>query len=343
MQYKILNSGGLGVAGRQNELIELALTHKFDGVEIDMNDLVGRHDTLGKEFACQFLQSARIDLGTFDMPIDFGALDDDFAKQSEKLDTIIDLAKTLGTHQCVIRIAPQAKEFAFQENFEKHTARIAGIADKLQEAEIRIGLFLQASKVGKVVGDFKFIQTAEELLTLVKSVGHANVGVCLDTFEWQVGDGALDQLSDLDVNATLTEVRFADLAPTADKSDLKKGDRLLPGDGENSISVRLAKMLVEKDYQGAISVATDSSTHSDFNRHKVVAKLSFRLAQLVAGEDPTIDPNAAPAEDEEAAEGEEGAEAKAADATEGEAKEAAVAEGEAKADKADEKEEAATT
>lgn len=296
MHYKILNSGGLGVAGRQNELIELALTHKFDGVEIDMNDLVGRHDTLGKEFACQFLQSARIDLGTFDMPMDFGASDAVFAKQSEKLDTIIDLAQTLGTHQCVIRIAPQAKEFAFQDNFEKHSERISAIADKLQAAEMRVGLFLQASKVGKVVGDYKFIQTAEEILTLAKTIGHPNVGICLDTFEWQVGDGALDQLSDLDINEMVTEVRFADLSPTADKKDLKKGDRLLPGDGENSFSVRLAELLREKDYQGAISVATDATTFSDINRHKVVAKLSFRLAQLVAGEDPTIDPHAAAVE-----------------------------------------------
>ena len=61
---------------------------------------------------------------------------------------------------------------------------------------------------------------------------------------------------------------------------------------------------------------------------------------LVAGEDPTIDPNAAPVEDEEAAEGEEGA------------VKTAAADGEAKADKddkadetdkTDEKEEAATT
>ena len=331
MHYKILNSGGLGVAGRQNELIELALTHKFDGVEIDMNDLVGRHDTLGKEFACQFLQSARIDLGTFDMPMDFGATDDDFAKQSEKLDTIIDLAKTLGTHQCVIRIAPQAKEFAFQDNFEKHSQRISAIADKLKDADMRVGLFLQASKVGKVLGDYKFIQTAEELLTLVKTIGHSNVGVCLDTFEWEAGDGALDQLSDLDINETVTEVRFSDLSPTADKKDLKKGDRLLPGDGENSFSVRLAELLREKTYQGAISVGTGTTTYSDINRHKVVAKLSFRLGQLVAGEDPTIDPNAAPAEEEgEAAEGE-------ATATDGEAT------AEKTAETTDEKKEAATT
>jgi len=329
MHYKILSSGGLGVAGRQNELIELALTHKFDGVEIDMNDLVGRHDTLGKEFACQFLQSARIDLGTFDMPMDFGATDAEFAKQAEKLDTIIDLAQTLGTHQCVVRIAPNSSEFSFQENFEKHSQRISEIAGKLQAAEIRIGLFLQASKVGQVVGDFKFIQTAEEILTLVKTIGLPNVGVCLDAYEWVAGGGALDQLSGSDLNELLTEVRFADVSPTANLAELKRGDRVLPGDGDDSFSVKLAGLLREKNYEAAIAVSTDASIYSDLGRHKVVAKLGFRLAQLVAGEDPTIDPNAIAEED---GEGAEGTEEVAADAKEDAKAEDAKAEGDTKAE-----------
>lgn len=320
MQYKILNSGGLGVGGRQNELIELALTHKYDGVEIDMNDLVGRHDTLGKEFACQFLQSARIDLGTFDLPIDFGATDADYAKQCERLETIIDLAQTLGTHQAVIRIAPQAKELAFQENFEKHSSRISEVADKFQAAEMRLGLFLQASKVGKTAGDFKFIQTAEEIATLVKTIGHSNVGLCIDAYEWSVGDGALDQLSDLDLNQTVTEVRFADLAATADKANLDAKDLLLPGDGEDSFSVKLANLLIEKDYQGPIAVATNVASYSDGNRHRTVEKLSYRLAQLAAGEDPTDSADGEVAADaaEGGADGAEGTEAKAevTDATE---------------------------
>ena len=320
MQYKILNSAGLGVAGRQNELIELALTHKFDGVEIDMNDLVGRHDTLGKEFACQFLQSARIDLGTFDLPIDFGTTDAEFKKQCAKLDIIIDLAQTLGTHQACIRIAPQAKEFAFQENFEKHSSRISEIADKFAAAEMRIGLFLQASKVGKTAGDFKFIQTAEEIATLAKTIGHANVGLCIDAFEWVAGDGALDQLADVDVNQMITEVRFADLASEADKAALKKEDMLLPGDGENSFSVKLANFLIEKEYQGPIGVATNASTYDDANRHRTVEKLSFRLEKLATGGDPTESdkPVSEEAEGEEGeATTEEGADAKPAEAKDG--------------------------
>jgi sugar phosphate isomerase/epimerase len=321
MQYKILNSGGLGVGGRQNELIELALTHKYDGVEIDMNDLVGRHDTLGKEFACQFLQSARIDLGTFDLPLDFAATDAEFAKQCERLETIIDLAQTLGTRQAVVRIAPQATDLAFQENFEKHRSRIGDVAEAFKAGEIRLGLFLQASKVGKTLGDFKFIQTAEEIVTLVKTIGHPNVGLCIDAFEWSVGDGALDQLSDLDPNQMLTEVRFADLAATADKANLDAKDLLLPGDGENSFSVKLAKLLIEKAYRGPIAIATNMASYSDGNRHRTVEKLSARLAQLAAGEDPAAiaaaaaEAAAAAADDADAkTEGEEATTAKTDDA-----------------------------
>jgi hypothetical protein len=84
----------------------------------------------------------------------------------------------------------------------------------------------------------------------------------------------------------LTEVRFADLAATADKANLDAKDLLLPGDGENSFSVKLAKLLIEKAYRGPIAIATNMASYSDGNRHRTVEKLSARLAQLAAGEDP---------------------------------------------------------
>ena len=190
--YKVLNSKGLGVAGRQNELIELALTHGFKGVEIDMNDLVGRHDALGKEFACQFLQSANMDIGAFDLPINFGGTDAEFVASCEKLETIMDLAATLNAKRCRVRIEPNNETTSFQENFERHRERIEDIGAKFEEHGIRLGLYLQASSAVEADGNYKFIQTAEEILTLVKGIGHANVGLSLDTWERVVGGGAVD-------------------------------------------------------------------------------------------------------------------------------------------------------
>ena len=39
--YKSLCTDGLGVSIPQNELIELALTFGYKGIEIDMDDMVG--------------------------------------------------------------------------------------------------------------------------------------------------------------------------------------------------------------------------------------------------------------------------------------------------------------
>ena len=40
MLYKFICTDGLGFSTRQNELIELALTYEFKGIEIDMADML---------------------------------------------------------------------------------------------------------------------------------------------------------------------------------------------------------------------------------------------------------------------------------------------------------------
>ncbi|MEZ6094855.1 MAG: hypothetical protein R3C03_11580 [Pirellulaceae bacterium] len=52
---KVINLGGLGVDGRQNELIEVALTYNYDAVEVDMADLLGRFKMMGtRSLLCSF-------------------------------------------------------------------------------------------------------------------------------------------------------------------------------------------------------------------------------------------------------------------------------------------------
>jgi sugar phosphate isomerase/epimerase len=312
--YKILNSEGLGVGGRQNELIELALTYGFNGVEVDVVDLVGRHDTLGKQFACQFLQSASTDMATFCLPFQLDGTDEEYAASIEKTDTILDLAQTLGAKQCYVKIKPTSKNFTFQENFEKHQTRLQELGEKFAAVGIRIGVALQASGVSVGEGEYKFVHTAEEILTLAKTVGHDNVGLCLDCWEWAVGGGTLDQLKSVDAKQLITELRLADVAEGVDMAAATKKDRTaLPGDNEGSLSFALTQHLVAADYEGPISVATAVATFDDESRDKVVEALSKRLDQIIAGEDPSIviEPEAIDGESGESADGE----ASVADAT----------------------------
>lgn len=331
--YKVLNSKGLGVAGRQNELIELALTHNFQGVEIDMNDLVGRHDALGKEFACQFLQSAKMDIGAFDLLIDFGGTDEQFVASCEKLETIVDLAATLNAKRCRVKIKPNSETVPFQENFERHRERIEDIAARFEESGIRVGLSLQASSAVEADGNYKFIQTAEEILTLVKAIGHANVGLSLDAWEWVIGGGGMDQISEMDL-ATLTEVIFSDIGSEANPGEYTKDDRVLPCTGGDHFSLKLAEFLKSKEADMAISIGTEAHMFAGVgNRHDVVAKFSAMLDKLAEGEDPVVaeEPEVSD-EDAEAAEGAEGAEgsADAKDETKDESKTETPADADAK-------------
>jgi len=316
--YKILSSRGLGVGGKQNELIELALTHGFDGVEVDMADLVGRHDTLGKQFACQFLQSAKIDMGTFKLPVAIGGTDEQFNDSITKLDTILDLAQTLNAKCCYVEIGSENENYAFQECFEKHTTRLQTIAEKFAATSIKIGLALSASQAKPTDGNFKFIQTADEMLPLVKAVAQPNVGLSLDAWEWAVGGGTVEQLTNAGIATIATEIKLADVTPGANLAEIKRSDRTaLPASESDSFSFELSKAILASGADLPFSVSTDLSTFANAPRGKVVDSISKQLDLLMTGQDPyqhALDAAAAEATEGgegEAAEGEAPADDKA--------------------------------
>ena len=330
--YKILNTRGLGIGGRQNELIELALTYKFDGVEIDMEDLLGRHDALGKEFACQFLKSAKqLDLGTFRLPINFGASEDAFKKGVGKIETILSLASELGAKRCFVELETNSPTDSFQENFDTHQTRLKEVAEIFSTLDIKIGVYLKAVGAEEVDGQFKFIQTAEEVQKLVTAVGHENLGVCLDMFEWQAGGGTVDQVKALLASNSITEVRLADLNEGADASSLTKADRVpVPASSEGSVSYQVAQLLIAAGYDGAISASTDGPSFMADGRDPVLEKISQSLDQLAEGLDPAVVVAEAAAEaaaeaEAEAGDGDSAEAATAEPAAEGEAKPAEAA------------------
>ncbi len=271
---KILLLRGLGTGGRQNELIELAITYHFQSVEIDMTDLLGRHETLGKAFALQFLTSAKITVGTFRLPIDFGGDDETFAKQVAKLDTIIELANALECPRCYIEVESGSDVRAFQENFEKQTGRIKEVSKRLEPAGIRIGLKMEPLAARKA-RSFKFIESAEQLLTMIRMCSSKNVGLCLDTGEWPLNGGAVDQISDLTVDK-IVEVRFSESEPATGKTAIFH----LPEQREGSLVEPVALHLKRGGYTGAVAITGHTSMFSRRDRDFVIRGMEKVLNQI---------------------------------------------------------------
>ncbi|MFM7928992.1 MAG: sugar phosphate isomerase/epimerase, partial [Pirellula sp.] len=71
--YKNLNAQTLGISGRQSDLIELAMTYGFQGLDIDAVDLQRRALRTDFERASRFLMSSGLRVTGFDVPCDLDA------------------------------------------------------------------------------------------------------------------------------------------------------------------------------------------------------------------------------------------------------------------------------
>jgi len=92
------------------------------------------------------------------------------------------------------------------------------------------------------------LQTAA---ALVREVGHANLGLCLDVFHYYVGPSKQEDLAYLNAS-NLFHVQLCDLADTP-REFARDADRILPGDGD-IVFEPIIDRLREIDYRGCVSI-----------------------------------------------------------------------------------------
>ena len=83
--YKNLNARFLGVSGFQSEIIELALSHSFGGIDLDVVDFSDRVQTKGLEYARRFIESAHIKIGCGQLPVAWHSDDETFQTAPRRL------------------------------------------------------------------------------------------------------------------------------------------------------------------------------------------------------------------------------------------------------------------
>lgn len=278
--YKNLSGDGLGVSARQNELIELALTYGFRGIDVDMAEMFARSEAFGMDFAKRFITSAaihgRIRIGSFKMPISMSGDDTQFAARLPRLTQIAEVAASIGATRCFYDVPPGSNTLAFQDYFELCRNRLGQIADIFAKHNISLGLGVAACPEARKTYEYQFIFQIEPLLKLVKTIGRKNVGVSIDLWNWQIGDGGLDQIEDLAVSQIIN-VKLADIPNDADPVKISSKQRLLPGTTTKSKAAKLLELLKQKNYDGPVSAAPHASQFSGLTRDTVVQRTSEAL------------------------------------------------------------------
>ncbi|MBN2579353.1 MAG: TIM barrel protein [Pirellulales bacterium] len=278
--FKNFNPLLLGISGHQSEMIELALTHGFSAMDLNIAEFTARIRLKGLPYARRLIDSARIRIGTFSLPLDWEADEELFQKDLKKLPEYADAAAALGCTRATAVLAPAGDKRPYHENFEFHRRRFQEIAAVLNPAGVRLALGFQAPEYLRRNQAFQFTHDIDALTLLINMIDAPNVGLLLDVWEVFACGGSLESIRKIP-HEQIVAVRIAEMAADVPLSDLDEKSRLLP-DAENG-RIGIPTVLTDLaawDYDGPVTVRPSRAIFPSRRRDAVVKLTSESLDRV---------------------------------------------------------------
>lgn len=327
--YRCLNVETLGISGRQSELIELALSNRFKGLELDLETLARQVDSRGPEYATRCIDSAKkcpagLHVGPWQLPVNWAAAETKIKEALTRLPALANVAKMVEANACVTNVLAGSETLPLKENFDFYAAKLTEVGELLAPHDIRLGVGFHAAIAAREEAmEHQFISKADELLTLLEMVKGDNVGLYLDTWNWHLGGGTIEMIEKLGVEK-IVAVSVADVPAGAAAESVELAQRLFPDPSGVVPHADLLTKLHDLSFEGPVTPMPSMTQYKGVTRDKVVAKAAEALrsvwpgadlleeAEAEAAESPDQAAGAA-AEKKPAAEGEEKKEGDATD------------------------------
>lgn len=279
--FKNLDPVALGVAGQQSEVIELALTYGFPGIDLNMAEFATRVHLKGLPYAKRLIQSAKLRVGTFALPFDWDTDDDTFQKHLKKLTEYAAYAAELGCTRCTALVAPANDSRPYHENFEFHRRRFYEICEVLSPAGVHLAVGFQASERLQHNRAFQFIHDLDALSLLLNMVGASNLGLLLDIWEVIACGSSLDAVRKLPAGL-IVAAQVADMPAAASPAELDDKSRLLPGTENGRIDVAgFLSILREKGYDGPVTLKPSRSVFQGRRREAIMKQAAESLDKMM--------------------------------------------------------------
>jgi sugar phosphate isomerase/epimerase len=276
--FKNLSTEGIGVSGRQSEIIELALSFGFKGIDLDLIDFQQQVKAHGLPHSRRLLDSARLKIGTFRLPLIWDDSDETYQQSVRELPELLQLATDVGAKRAVTTIAPANDARPYHENFEFHRRRLSEIGGLLAPAGMRLGIEFVAPPAARKDRAFQFIHTFDAVVTLVNMIRAPNIGAVIDPWQIHAAGSSLDDVRKLSADR-IVAAYLSDAPPDADPAALTEGDRLLPGETGKIDSAALLTTLAEIGFDGPISPRAHRDRLAGMRREQIVKLAGERVDQ----------------------------------------------------------------
>jgi sugar phosphate isomerase/epimerase len=250
--FRNLSTDALGFWAPQNEQIELALSFGFKSIDVDIVDYAEQVESRGVEKARRLIDSAKIKLGAFRLPVDLDADEPTYRQQFDKLAGYARLAAELGCHRSIAMVAPASDRRPLHENFELHRTRLLEVARVFEAQKIQLGLDFDALPHHREGKEFAFVSAFDALSKLVETVARSNLGLVIDTWQLHVSGSGLEAVRKLPAERVVY-VKIADAPTSAPRDQLKEEHRLLSKTPGAIDLVGYVKALTAMNYAGPIT------------------------------------------------------------------------------------------
>lgn len=278
--FKNLNAAILGVSGRQSELIELAMTYGFKGLDIDLADLVKRTQRASYEVASRYLSSAQMTVGGFEIPVDLDADDVAFAKALASLVVAAEIASKAGAKAGNIGIPSATNRLPYHEFFEVVRQRVDQVAEVLAKHDLKLGLYFSAAVESREGKQFPFVKDVEGYLAFFKACTTSNTCLTINTWDWTIGGGTDSQLANVPMGRIIA-LRLADAAEGIDYANASNTQRLMPGSNGVIDNVGIVSQLAKMEFDGPVTAYGHVSHMSGKTRDMIVSAAQDSLDNVM--------------------------------------------------------------
>ncbi len=276
--YKSLNTEILGISGRQSEIIELALTYGFRGIEIDIVDLVKRCQRGSFESASRFLASSKLKISGFDAPIDLDSDEESFASQLAILNGVAEIAGRAGAKTAILTIPSGTDRLPYHEYFDVIRKRIDQIAQVFAKEEVRVALTFQVAALTATDKQFKFVRDVEGFSAIVRACTAKNIGIIYDSWNWFIGGGTEAALGQIGLQRVLL-ARLADCRDGVAASAATLDDCQLPGTADVIDNLAIMQKFAEAGLDIAVA-ARGNAADTSITRESLVGMAQDSLDRI---------------------------------------------------------------
>ncbi len=268
--YKNFSPSGLGITGRQSELIELALTYGFRGMDIDMSEMRRRASRSSSVEAFKYLKATDLSIGSFRSEIDLEADEEGFKTQLANLHPVADLAAQWKVKHGLVWLPAATNVSSYPEFFDLTRNRLTQVAEVLAPRKLRLGIGFRAGTELLADKQFPFIRNAEGLIALVKSIAAENAGYIVDSWDWLVSGSTIEQLNEVNTKKIVT-ARLGSVLSGVAIADATTGDRVLPEVVGPLNHVAFVKKLKQLGYDGPIGPSAGNTQYKGETREYIVS------------------------------------------------------------------------